>query len=235
MGSIERPLRVAILECDSPLPHTQAKFGGYGGVFQALLRSGAKLLERPDPEHGFDFSNHQIETDPESYPSLSDLDAILLTGSRYDAFADTLWINKLVEYTKKALDSGKVKIIGVCFGHQIVGRALGVKVGRNDAWEAAVTDAIHQMHRDIVFYYPEGVEALGSSPVCKVQGMYTPGRLLTIQGHPEFSEEITTEILTSRHKAGIFDDDAYEKYMKKVGLPHDGLKISQAFLKFLQE
>ncbi len=32
-------------------------------------------------------------------------------------------------------------MIGVCFGHQIVGRALGAKVGRNDdGWEAAVTD-----------------------------------------------------------------------------------------------
>ncbi|RMD41328.1 hypothetical protein DV735_g3793, partial [Chaetothyriales sp. CBS 134920] len=273
MGSVARPVRVAILECDTPLPKTQARFGGYGGVFQALLRSGAEQLGRPDPEHGFSFSTHQIETDPDSYPPLDEVDAILLTGSNIP------WINKLVEYTKRALDSGRVKVIGVCFGHQVVGRALGAKVGRNEAWEASVTDvqltpkgkellgldrlartptpshffflfpfhifesfhltkikleqAIHQMHRDIVFYSPEGVEVLGSSPACKVQGMYAPGRLFTVQGHPEFSQEISCEILSSRHDVGVFDDEAYEEYTERASLPHDGLQISQAFIKFL--
>jgi GMP synthase-like glutamine amidotransferase len=34
-----------------------------------------------------------------------------------------------------------VRIIGVCFGHQILGRALGVPVGRSDiGWEIAVCD-----------------------------------------------------------------------------------------------
>lgn len=33
--------------------------------------------------------------------------------------------------------------MGVCFGHQIVGRAMGAKVGRNEGgsgWEVSVTD-----------------------------------------------------------------------------------------------
>ena len=91
------------------------------------------------------------------------------------------------------------------------------------------------MHRDCVFYYPEGVQELGYSPVCKVQGMYSPKRLITMQGHPEFNQEIMTEIINTRHATGIFDDTAFETHMKKVGLPHDGLVVSQAFLKFLLE
>ena len=94
---------------------------------------------------------------------------------------------------------------------------------------------LHQMHRDCVFYYPEGVEDLGSSPVCRVQGMYSPKHLITVQGHPEFNQEIMTEIIETRHAAGIFDDQAFEEHMKKVALPHDGLVVSQAFLKFLLE
>ena len=91
------------------------------------------------------------------------------------------------------------------------------------------------MHRDIVFEYPEGVEALGSSPVCEVQGMYVPKKLLTVQGHPEFNQEIMTEILETRHKTGIFNDEAFQEHFKKVALPHDGLVVSQAFLRFLME
>jgi len=59
----------------------------------------------------------------------------------HDSFADAPWINILVEFTAKVLAQDRVRVIGVCFGHQIVGRAMGVKVGRNDAgWETAVND-----------------------------------------------------------------------------------------------
>lgn len=51
------------------------------------------------------------------------------------------WINRLVEFTQQVLAQNRVRIVGVCFGHQIVGRALGVKVGRSDqGWEVAVCD-----------------------------------------------------------------------------------------------
>lgn len=34
-----------------------------------------------------------------------------------------------------------MRILGICFGHQIIGRALEAKVGRSDAgWEIAVCD-----------------------------------------------------------------------------------------------
>jgi hypothetical protein len=89
------------------------------------------------------------------------------------------------------------------------------------------------MHRDIVYEYPEGVEQLGSSPVCSVQGMYRKGRLITIQGHPEFDEEITTEILKSRHAVGIFTDDDFKMHMQKVDKPHDGVLVGGVFVEFL--
>lgn len=112
---------------------------------------------------------------------------------------------------------------------------MNVEVGRNkDGWEAAVNNvnlteqgkelfrqdrlALYQMHRDIVYDYPKGVIDLGYSPICRVQGMYIPDKLLTVQGHPEFNQEIMEEIIATRHATGIFDDEAYEKHMKKVDL-----------------
>lgn len=76
------PLRLAILECDDPPPNTDAKYGGYGGVFTTLLRSGAELLGKPDLETLLQISKYQIQLDPDNYPKLEDVDAILLTGSR---------------------------------------------------------------------------------------------------------------------------------------------------------
>lgn len=75
------PLRIATLECDTPLPQTQEVYHGYGGVFEALLRAGARASGYPDADTGLQFSNHQIETDPDNYPNPKDIDAILITGS----------------------------------------------------------------------------------------------------------------------------------------------------------
>lgn len=41
---------------------------------------------------------------------------------------------------KSVLAQERVRIVGVCFGHQIIGRALGVRVDRSDkGWEVSVT------------------------------------------------------------------------------------------------
>lgn len=85
----------------------------------------------------------------------------------------------------------------------------------------------------MVFEYPRGFESLGSSPVCAVQGMYAPGHVITVQGHPEFTATIMKEIIETRHKTGIFDDEAYKKHAKKIELPHDGVAIGAAFVRFL--
>ena len=59
----------------------------------------------------------------------------------HNSFEDVPWINTLVDFTASILKQNRIRIIGVCFGHQIVGRAMGVEVGRNDdGWEAAVYD-----------------------------------------------------------------------------------------------
>lgn len=61
----------------------------------------------------------------------------------YDSFTPGLnnWIVKLVDFTKRMLQNqSRVRIMAVCFGHQIVGRAYGVMPERNDSgWEVSVT------------------------------------------------------------------------------------------------
>lgn len=95
--------------------------------------------------------------------------------------------------------------------------------------------AIHQMHRDIVYECPSGVERLGSSDRCEVQGMYARGRLLTVQGHPEFNEAVVTELLERRHEQGIFDDGMFKDGLSRVQEHHDGVAVGVAFLRFLLE
>lgn len=91
------------------------------------------------------------------------------------------------------------------------------------------------MHKDIVYDIPAGVKQLAHSPRCTNQGMYAKGRLLTVQGHPEFTEEIVTELLEARHASGVFDDKMYGEGMDRVGNRHDGTAVGKAFVKLVLE
>jgi GMP synthase-like glutamine amidotransferase len=91
------------------------------------------------------------------------------------------------------------------------------------------------MHRDIVYENPEGVEVLAYTEKCRIQAMYIPKRLITVQGHPEFNQEIMGEILAARRETGLFDDAMFTDGMGRAAKYHDGVKVSQTFLKFLLE
>ncbi|PNS18781.1 hypothetical protein CAC42_5320 [Sphaceloma murrayae] len=245
-------LRIAILECDTPVPVVESKLGSYGDIFTTLLNSGADLLAKETGQRvDLKISKHHV-VEKDDYPDLEEIDAVLLTGSKHNSFDNTPWILKLVEFTRKVLEEqDRVKIIGICFGHQIVGRAMGVKVDRSTkGWEVSVTPMsltqkgkelfgvegdmnLHQMHQDIVYEYPKDVEHLAYSPKCEVQGMYKKGKLITVQGHPEFSSFITSEILEVRHTGGVLNDDIYKDAMSRVQSRHDGVVAAKAFLQFV--
>ncbi|KAF2103206.1 class I glutamine amidotransferase-like protein [Rhizodiscina lignyota] len=247
------PLRIAMLECDTPLLKTRGKYGGYGGVFKALFEAGADALNMPDvisSKKGMEITTWDV-VNSELYPKLENVDVVLLTGSKSNAFDNDPWILKLVDFVKDVLAQDRIRIIGVCFGHQILGRAMGVKVDRGSGWEISVCEInlsakgkelfkkdklnLYQMHRDIVYGCPSDVEELGWSPTCSNQGMYVKGKVMTVQGHPEFTNPIETEIMEARHGQGIFDDATFEDGMKRVGSHHDGVAVAQAFIRFLLE
>ncbi|KAJ5120532.1 uncharacterized protein N7515_009920 [Penicillium bovifimosum] len=248
------PLRIAVLECDTPVDGVNRRYNGYGGVFQVLLKAGAISLNQPerlDPATGLEVTAWDIVND-DKYPKLEDIDAVLLTGSKYNSYDNTPWIIRLVEFTQQVLAQDRVRLLGICFGHQILGRALGSKVGKSDqGWEISVCDMdltdqgkqlfgrdkirIQQMHQDIVYEYPPNVTPLGSSPRCAVQGMYSPRRFITVQGHPEFTGDIITEIIQIRAKQGIFTELQAQDALARANNEHDGVNIAVVFLKFLLE
>jgi GMP synthase-like glutamine amidotransferase len=73
-------------------------------------------------------------------PTLEGVDALLLTGSRYSAYASDAWITRLKEYIRWVYKESTCKLIGICFGHQIVAEALDGKVEKNVlGWEVGWT------------------------------------------------------------------------------------------------
>jgi GMP synthase-like glutamine amidotransferase len=65
--------------------------------------------------------------------------------------------------------------------------------------------------------------------------MYARHRLITVQGHPEFTKDIVVELLERRHEGKILDDETFNEAMSRVSHDHDGLAIAEAFIRFLLE
>jgi hypothetical protein len=65
--------------------------------------------------------------------------------------------------------------------------------------------------------------------------MYARNRLITVQGHPEFTKDIVAELLERRHEGKILDDETFNEAMSRVSRDHDGLAIAEAFIRFLSE
>lgn len=250
MASPPTPLRLAILEADTPLPGVDARYDGYHGVFKHLFSRAVA----PSPlESVLSVSRHHVVNNPSAYPSLDDIDAVLITGSKHSAFEDDEWIVALVEFTRKALIDPRIRVVGVCFGHQIVARAMGVPVRRSDAgWEVSVMETrltergrevfggretlkIQQMHRDQALGVPAGAELLASTEKCPNHGFLIAGRVITVQGHPEFTDDIMQEILITRHVTGLFTDEVFQSGMDRRADEHDGVMMARVFLRFLQE
>lgn len=93
------PIRIAILEADTPIGKARAKYGSYGGVFTLLLYRAADASDIPRERleiTGWDVVGVEGEQEGEEevmggewnmrrrkgYPKMEDIDAILITGSR---------------------------------------------------------------------------------------------------------------------------------------------------------
>lgn len=82
----------------------------------------------------FNVMNGQYPSDDQTY------DAYLVTGSKADSFGTDPWIETLKSYLLTRYERGD-KLIGVCFGHQLLALLLGGKSERaTQGWGLALTN-----------------------------------------------------------------------------------------------
>lgn len=74
-----RSLRIAILECDTPIPAVKEQLGGYGDIFTRLL-NGALEASRDVTVEFAEISKWHVVDNP-VYPDPNEYDAFLLSGS----------------------------------------------------------------------------------------------------------------------------------------------------------
>ncbi|XP_058760541.1 gamma-glutamyl peptidase 5-like [Vicia villosa] len=200
----ERKKRYGILMCGEDSEYLLKRHGGCYGFFTKMLAEEGETWDLYKVVNG-------------EFPQDDDVclyDGFVITGSCHDAHANDPWILKLLSLVH-TLNSFNKKILGICFGHQIIGRALGGKVVRSTAgWDIDVTTinllqssysnkslnlpsklSLFQCHRDEVRDLPEEVEIIGWSEKTEIEMFRYGNHMLGIQGHPEFTIDILFHLI----------------------------------------
>ncbi|GJJ76990.1 glucosinolate gamma-glutamyl hydrolase [Entomortierella parvispora] len=251
-----KTIRVALLVCGTPVPPVAGPFGEYPVLFTNLLLEGLDHLKTEkavDPETILVLEGFDVRED--IYPKdLSEWDGILISGSASNAYDDLPWINKLVDYVQKIpRDEKAPKVVGICFGHQIIGRAYNAKVGKSTrGWELGwtlteCTEAgkkfwkdtilrIQELHQDIVDDVPQGFTLLASTIHTTNQSMISNDhKIVTLQGHPEFTGPIMNEFIKFRTANGTFSKELSEASTKVVNNPLDRVNAAARILEFVRK
>lgn len=102
-------LRFGVLLCAADSEYVKEKYGGYFGIFTEMLGEDGETWDEYRPFAG------ELPRDD----VIGNYDGFVVTGSCSDAHGDDAWILDLLAFLKK-LVSMKKKVLGICFGHQVI-------------------------------------------------------------------------------------------------------------------
>jgi hypothetical protein len=76
---------------------------------------------------------------------------------------------------------------------------------------------------------------LASTPDCGTQAMYLPKRMISVQGHPEYTDEMAREILGWFDENHVLPQEIIADGFRRLGGRDDGVEVAKSFLHFLEE
>ncbi|KAK3239011.1 hypothetical protein CYMTET_51030 [Cymbomonas tetramitiformis] len=188
----------------------------------------------------------------------------LLHGSRFNANDESQeWITNLMLFIKEVYTKHtNTKLFGICFGCQLLARALGGACGRNPSgnivmcaeqinpslhllqredfkhgFSSAADEPIRvlQFHEDQVLKLPEEAELLASSPSAEVEMWSIGKRVLAIQGHPELTPMMLRSSVKALVTKGTLSKADEEATLASFKLPLASEKLLEMSKFFLRD
>lgn len=231
-------LRICILETDHIRPELVEQFTGYGAMFKALFKRQPVAAE-------FEVFNVVEGHYP---PEDAAYDAYLVTGSKADSFGNDPWIETLKAFLLDRYKRGD-KLLGVCFGHQLLALLLGGRAQRAEqgwglgnhsyqlhakapwmtAHEGDLTLLIS--HQDQVTELPEGATVVASSEFCPYAAYQINDQVLCFQGHPEFVHDYSRALLDLRQQH--LGEDVRQAALASLARDHDGATVAEWMMRFV--
>lgn len=216
---------IGIIETGRPPESLKAAHGSYPDMFRHLLLSVADDLEFVT----FAALDGEVPKDPEA------ADAWLITGSRHSVTEETDWMLELERFIRSSVDL-HVPLVGICFGHQIIAKAMGGRVVKSDkGWgvghhdykvvarrpwmsDDTTTLSTNAVHEDQVVELPDGADVIATSSFCENAILAYGNSALTIQSHPEIGDPFKRALLETR-LADVLSADHMTSAYETLGKP----------------
>jgi GMP synthase-like glutamine amidotransferase len=185
-------MRVGLILCGR-LPD---RYAGISGNYPALI--SGMFENREISLEVFDSHLGSLPLD------IAAFDGIIISGSPHSVYEDEQWIRDLEAFAREVVDS-TTPVFGICFGHQLLARALGgvveqaeggwgvgvhtMRVLKHRPWMEPDREGLKLLmsHQDQVIDLPDGAVVLGSSVHCRNYLVEFTPTCIGIQGHPEFT------------------------------------------------
>lgn len=233
-------LRICILETDILRPELVDQYQGYGRMFEQLFAKQPLAAE---------FSVYNVVEG--NYPPDSEhFDAYLVTGSKADSFGSDPWIQTLKAYLLDRYKRGH-KLLGICFGHQLLALLLGGKTERAEQgwgvgvhnyriasqpqWMEPPLDSLQLLisHQDQVTRLPENATLLATSDFCPNAAYHIEDQVLCFQGHPEFIHDYSRALLELRQQH--LGEQVYQRGVESLQHPQQGNAVAEWMMRFVAQ
>jgi GMP synthase-like glutamine amidotransferase len=234
-------MRVTILETGRAPGRLSEDFPRYPDMF-------VEMLSKADP--GLSFESIAL-VDGASPPDPAACEAVLITGSPSGVYDNTPWMDPLRAFVREAFATG-TPMIGVCFGHQVIADAMGGIVRKSEkgwgvgrhtyeilerpGWMADAGPALSLAvsHQDQVITPPKGAKTLARSAHTEHAMLaYADAPVMSVQGHPEFSDTFVGELYSARRGKSLSEaqvDDA----LRSLSRPSDNVLVAGWMARFLR-
>ncbi|EGH73315.1 amidotransferase [Pseudomonas syringae] len=231
-------LRICILETDNLRPELVEQYHGYGRMFELLFARQPIAAELT--------VYNVVQGD---YPPADEqFDAYLVTGSKADSFGTDPWIQTLKVYLLELYQRGE-KLLGICFGHQLLALLLGGRTERAvQGWGVGIhhyqlaparpwmTPAMDKLtllisHQDQVTALPENATVLASSEFCPFAAYHINDQVLCFQGYPEFIHDFSRTLLDLRQEA--LGEQIYKQGVASLDHDHHGATVAEWMMRFV--
>ncbi len=194
-------MKVGLFICDHVKSEYQAEFGDYPDMFAHLF-----------PEYEwelYDVCNGHFPN------NIHECDLYMTTGSKHSVYEDIRWIKELKKVIIELYNAQKI-FVGFCFGHQLMGDALGGHVAKSpngwcvgvhqfdilqkESWMHPTADQINllMMCQDQILRLPQETVVLGGNDKCPAGIIQIGNTMLGIQGHPEYSAAYDQRLIEDR-------------------------------------
>ena len=225
-------MKIGILETGRPPGSLAQEFGDYPAMFERMLGDGFEL-------ETFEVEAGELPRQGGAH------DAYLITGSPAGVYESLPWIEPLQQFIRSA---GGSKMVGICFGHQIMAEALGGRVQKSDkGWgaglhrysilrsepwmDAAQEIAVPASHQDQVIVRPPHTEVVAFSSFTEFAALnWTDRPAISFQFHPEFSPAFAKALIEQRHDIVPNPDAA----IASLEAPNDNARVAGWIQRFLK-